>query len=123
MKKTVLVVEDFATIRDYVCETLNKKGYNTIGAINGNDAFSILTSKPSEIHLVLTDYYMPDCTGFELLQKIKSDPILSATPVIFLTTESDPDKIKEAKDAGLKAWIKKPYRSETFFAHIENAIL
>jgi CheY-like chemotaxis protein len=65
---------------------------------------------------------MPECTGFELLKKIKANPAIAHVPVIFLTTESNPDKMRSAKDAGLTAWIKKPYRSETFFAQIENAL-
>ena len=121
MKKTILVVDDFASIRDFVCETLHRNGYETYGVANGKQAYQFLTDKP-EVNLVLTDYNMPDCTGFELLKKIKSNPDISRVPVVFLTTESSPDKMKAAKDAGLSAWIKKPYRAVTFFAQIENAI-
>ena len=120
MKKTILVVDDFASIRDFVCETLQRKGYDTLGAANGNQAYELLSDKP-QVNLVLTDYNMPDCTGFELLKKIKSNPEISKVPVVFLTTESNPDKMRDAKEAGLSAWIKKPYRAEAFFAQIENA--
>jgi CheY-like chemotaxis protein len=65
---------------------------------------------------------MPDCTGLELLKRIKETPDLSQIPVVFLTTESSPDKIKHALETGLAGWIKKPYRSEIFFAEIESAI-
>ncbi|MES2733044.1 MAG: response regulator [Bacteroidota bacterium] len=122
MKKTILVVDDFISIRDFVCETLEKKGYATVGASNGNEAFTMLTEKSDEIDLVLTDYNMPGCTGFELLSKIKTNPSLAQIPVIFLTTEANPEKMMRAKEAGLNAWIKKPYRCETFFSQIENAI-
>jgi len=121
MKKTILVVDDFTSIRDFVCETLQRKGYDTIGASNGNQAYQLLTEK-ADVDLVLTDYNMPECTGFELLKKIKSNPDLVNIPVVFLTTESNPEKMKAAKDAGLGAWIKKPYRAETFFSQIENTI-
>jgi CheY-like chemotaxis protein len=121
MKHTILVVDDFASIRDFVCETLQRKGYQTVGAANGNEAYKVLT-ETEDVKLVLTDYNMPDCTGFELLKKIKDNPTVSNVPVIFLTTESNPDKMRSAKEAGLTAWIKKPYRSETFFAQIENAL-
>ena len=121
MKKTILVVDDFASIRQFVCETLERKGYNTLGATNGNQAFDVLTENGG-VDLVLTDYNMPDCTGFELLKKIKETPAVSKVPVIFLTTESSPDKMRSAKEAGLAAWIKKPYRAETFFSQIENVI-
>jgi CheY-like chemotaxis protein len=122
MKKTILVVDDFTSIRQFVCETLERKGYETLGAANGNEAFTVLSENASEVSLVLTDYNMPDCTGFELLKKIKTNPDVSKVPVIFLTTESNPDKMRAAKEAGLSAWIKKPYRAETFFAQIENVI-
>jgi two-component system, chemotaxis family, chemotaxis protein CheY len=121
MKKTILVVDDFSSIRDFVCETLERKGYDTIGAANGNEAYQVLSDNAG-VNLVLTDYNMPDCTGFELLKKIKSNPEVAKVPVVFLTTESNPDKMRAAKDAGLSAWIKKPYRAETFFAQIENAL-
>jgi two-component system, chemotaxis family, chemotaxis protein CheY len=121
MKHTILVVDDFASIRDFVCETLQRKGYQTLGAANGNEAYKVLTEQ-QDVKLVLTDYNMPDCTGYELLKKIKDNPTVSNVPVIFLTTESNPDKMRSAKEAGLTAWIKKPYRSETFFAQIENAL-
>src|SRR5688572_23460328 len=90
MKKRILVVDDFASIRDFVCETLQRKGYDTIGASNGTEAFALLSNNP-EVDLVLTDYNMPDCTGFELLKKIKSTSSIAKVPVIFLTTESNPD--------------------------------
>jgi two-component system, chemotaxis family, chemotaxis protein CheY len=122
MKKKILVVDDFASIRDFVRETLQRKGYETIGASNGNEAFTMLSNDPS-VALVLTDYNMPDCTGFELLKKIKGSGAIAKVPVVFLTTESSPDKMRAAKEAGLSAWIKKPYRAETFFAQIENAIV
>jgi two-component system, chemotaxis family, chemotaxis protein CheY len=122
MKKTILVVDDFASIRDYVCDTLNRKGYHTIPASNGNEAYDMLVQKKDEIGLVLTDFNMPVCNGFELLKKIRTGESVSSTPVIFLTTESNPEKMKAAKDAGLSAWIKKPYKPETFFAQIENAM-
>jgi CheY-like chemotaxis protein len=121
MKKKILVVDDFASIRDFVCETLQRKGYETISAANGNEAFKLLSSLP-DVNLVLTDYNMPDCTGFELLKKIKSTAQIANVPVIFLTTESNPEKMRAAKAAGLSAWIKKPYRAEAFFAQIENSI-
>jgi CheY-like chemotaxis protein len=121
MKKKILVVDDFASIRDFVRETLQRKGYDTLGAANGTEAYDLL-SATEEINLVLTDYNMPGCTGFELLKKIKSNPHTATVPVVFLTTESNPDKMRAAKEAGLSAWIKKPYRAETFFAQIENAL-
>lgn len=122
MKKTILVVDDFTSIRHFVCEMLERKGYKTFGAANGNEAYKMLSENSGEIDLVLTDYNMPDCTGYELLKRIKANSSVANVPVIFLTTELSPDKMKTAKEAGLFAWIKKPYRAEVFFSQIENAL-
>ena len=122
MKKTILVVDDFTSIRKFVCEILERKGYETLGASNGNEAYQMLIERQGSVTLVLTDYNMPDCTGFDLLKKIKGNKMLASVPVIFLTTELSAEKMKSAREAGLDAWIKKPYRSETFFAEIENVI-
>jgi two-component system chemotaxis response regulator CheY len=120
MKKNILVVDDFASIRHFICDTLGRKGYGTYQASNGNEALAIL-SQNEDINLVLTDYNMPGCTGLDLLKKMKANPETQKVPVIFLTTELSPEKMKSAKDAGLTSWIKKPYRSNSFFAQIEEA--
>src|SRR5687767_9933483 len=122
MKKKILVVEDFGSIRTFVCDTLNRKGYYTVGAANIKEALAALSTASEEIHLVLTDYNMPDGTGYDLLKKIKASTTTAGIPVIFLTTESNPDKMKLAKEAGLAAWVKKPYRAENFFDQIQRAL-
>lgn len=121
-KKTILVVDDFVSVRKFVCETLERKGYNTLGVGNVKEAFQLLKENSRIVNLVLTDYNMPDRTGFDLLVMIKSDVAVSHIPVIFLTTELSEQKMKVSKEAGLSAWIKKPYRSETFFSAIENTL-
>jgi len=122
MKKKILVVDDFGSIRTFICETLSRKGYDTVGAANGKEALKILSDESQVIDLVLTDYNMPDGTGYDLLKKMKALPLTAKVPVIFLTTESNPDKMRLAKEAGLTAWIKKPYRADNFLDQISRAI-
>ncbi|HEY5823231.1 MAG TPA: response regulator [Cyclobacteriaceae bacterium] len=121
MGRTILVVEDFESIRKFVRSTLEQKGYQTFGAADGNEAYTILTERPDEVDLVLTDYHMPDGTGYDLLKKMKENTALHKVPVIFLTTEQNPQKIALAEEAGLFAWLKKPYRTEILFSKIESA--
>lgn len=118
--KTILVVDDFSSIQKFLCDTLEKKGYKTLGASDGNAAYSLLAE--NKVDLVLSDYNMPNCTGMELLNKIKSNDKTAHIPVIFLTTETNPQKMQAAKLAGLFAWIRKPYHADAFFAQIENAL-
>jgi len=122
MRKRILVVDDFTTIQNFVRATLERKGYETLGASNGNEAYRITAEAENEVSLILTDYNMPQGTGFDLLRKVKENPATAHIPVIFLTTELSYEKMEKAKEAGLFAWIKKPYRSEAFFEAIENAL-
>lgn len=120
--KTILVVEDLVSVQQFVRETLESRGYKTLGATNGDRAYEILLNRPSSIHLVLTDYHMPDSTGYDLLKKIRANEEFQNLPVIFVTAESNPILMKEAKEAGITSWIKKPYRSETFLSEIERVM-
>jgi two-component system, chemotaxis family, chemotaxis protein CheY len=122
-RKRILVVEDFDIIRKFVCKTLEIKGYDTIGAPNVTEAFELLTHHSSDIDLVLTDYNMPGADGYELLTKMKANDEMKNIPVIFLTTEQNPEKVKKADDAGVSGWIRKPYRAEVFFQTIAKAII
>ena len=123
MAKTILVVEDFASIRNFVRDSLERKGYQTLGAANGNEAYRTVTERAEEVDLVLSDYNMPDGTGFDLLVKMKSNATTAKIPVIFLTTELNQQRMESAREAGLFAWIMKPYRSEVFFEQIEKALI
>ena len=120
--KTILVVEDFLAVQHFLRETLESKGYDTLGATNGNRAYEILTNFAHRVNLVLTDYHMPESSGLDLIQKINSNPSLKQIPVIFLTAESNPDIIQRAEQIGFSSWIKKPYRSEVLMKEIETAI-
>jgi CheY-like chemotaxis protein len=122
MSKTILVVDDFSSIRKFLCETLNKNGYVTKAAIHGREAAEILESDGAEVDLVLSDFNMPHMNGMELLKHIRNTPGLAQKPVIFLTTDADPGKMREAKGLGLSAWITKPYKLPNFLAQIEYAL-
>jgi CheY-like chemotaxis protein len=120
--QTILVVEDFVAVQQFLRETLESRGYKTLGAINGDNAYEILANYTQRVNLVVTDYHMPGSSGFDLIKKIKENPALKNIPVIFLTTEANPEIIKKVKQVGFTSWIKKPYRPEVLLNEIETAI-
>lgn len=122
MRKRIVIVEDFATIRNFICETLRTHGYDTVGVGNIRDAWATIRFTAADVNLVVTDYHTPEGSGLELLKKMKADVTTRHIPVIFLTSENNPDKIQEAKSEGLHSWIIKPYLSSTFFTAIHTAL-
>lgn len=120
--KTILVIEDFVAVQQLLRETLESKGYKTLGAANGNKAYAVLLNHINRISLVLTDYHMPDMTGLDLIKRIRENPELEHIPVVFLTEESGPEIVNMTKALGLNVWIKKPYRPDVLLSEIESAI-
>lgn len=120
MSKKILIVEDFDSIRDYLCSFLKQQGYETFGAVDGQNALEVLQTK--QIDLVISDFNMPRLTGMELLVQIKQSPATKRIPVIFLTTETNIEKMKKAREAGLFAWINKPYNVTSFLSNIERSL-
>jgi two-component system, chemotaxis family, chemotaxis protein CheY len=122
MRKRIVVVEDFATTRNFICETLHARGYDSVGVGNIRDAWATILLTATDVDLVISDYHMPDGSGLELLKKVKANAATRAIPVIFLTCETDAQNTEEAKAEGLHSWIVKPYLSTTFFATINAAL-
>jgi CheY-like chemotaxis protein len=120
--KTILVVEDFVTVQQFLREMLESKGYRTFGATNGVKAYEVLSNLSYPVNLVLTDYHMPESNGYDLLKNLKANSKTQDIPVIFLTAETNPDIKKSVEALGFVSWIKKPYRSEVLFSEIEKVI-
>jgi two-component system, chemotaxis family, chemotaxis protein CheY len=118
--KTILVIEDFMAVQQLLRETLESKGYKTLGAGSGNKAYAVLVNHVNRISLVLTDYHMPDMTGLDLIKRIRENPELENIPIVFLTEESGPEIISITKTFALNTWIKKPFRPDSLMAEIER---
>lgn len=108
MAKTVLVVDDSASIRQVVGLALTRAGYEVITADDGQDALKKLDGR--KIHLIISDVNMPVMDGITLIKEVKKKAEYKFTPIIMLTTESQPEKKAEGKEAGAKAWIVKPFQ-------------
>ncbi len=102
-----MTVDDSPSIRQMVGFTLRKAGYLVLEAADGADACAKLQMQP--VNLVITDLNMPRMDGIELIKRVRTMAALRFTPVLFLTTESQPEKKNEARAAGATGWIVKPF--------------
>ena len=96
MPKNVLIIEDDEFLRGLINKKLTAEGFNMISAIDGEEG--IKKAKEEKPDLILLDLVLPNVDGFEVLSKIKEDPVSSSIPVIILSNLSR----KEDIDKGVK---------------------
>jgi two-component system chemotaxis response regulator CheY len=121
MAKTILIVDDSASIRQVVGIALRGAGYDVIEASDGKDALSKMTGQ--KIHLIISDVNMPNMDGITFLKNVKANPSYKFTPVIMLTTEAGQDKMAEGRAAGAKAWVVKPFQPPQMLDAVAKLVL
>ncbi|WP_136415249.1 MULTISPECIES: response regulator [Oxalobacteraceae] len=121
MKKTILIVDDSASLRQVVGIALKGAGYDVIEASDGKVALSTLDGR--KIHLVISDVNMPNMDGITFVQEMKKLPAYRFTPVIMLTTESQEAKKREGQAAGAKAWVVKPFQPAQMLMAVSKLVL
>jgi two-component system chemotaxis response regulator CheY len=107
MGKTILIVDDSATMILSVKSTLEMNGFSVETANDGVQALGKLKSG-SKPDLIITDVNMPNMDGLELIRNVKLLPGFRFTPILTLTTESQTAKRDEAKKLGATGWLVKP---------------
>lgn len=120
MGKTILTVDDSASMRQLVGFTLKGAGYDVVEAIDGQDALSKL--KGSSVHMILTDLNMPNLDGIGLIKAVRADAAAKFLPIVMLTTESQDSKKQEGKTAGATGWITKPFKPEQLIAVVKKVL-
>ena len=105
--KTIMVVDDSATIRMSMESILKKAGYGTVIADSAESALRLLTggAKPN---LIITDLNMGAMNGIEMIREVRKMAANRFVPILMLTTESQVAKRQEAKAAGASGWLVKP---------------
>ena len=121
MPKTVIIVDDSASLRQVVNIALKGAGYDVLEASDGQDALAKLTGQ--KVHLVISDVNMPNMDGITFVKNLKQLPEYKFTPVIMLTTESQEGKKAEGQAAGAKAWVVKPFQPAQMLAAVGKLIL
>jgi two-component system chemotaxis response regulator CheY len=120
MSKTILTVDDASTIRKMVSFTLRGAGHEVLESPNGQDALMLLQTRL--VDLVITDIHMPAMDGIELTRRLRANPAMARTPILLLTTESDPAKKAEGRAAGATGWIVKPFSQEQLLAVVARIL-
>lgn len=120
MGKTILVVDDSASVRQVVSIALKGAGYDVLVGTDGKDALTKLDGR--RIHLIISDVNMPNMDGITFVTEAKKLAAYKFTPIIMLTTESQEDKKRQAQAAGAKAWVTKPFQPDQMLAAVGKLI-
>jgi two-component system chemotaxis response regulator CheY len=119
MSKKILVVDDSMTVRQQVGAVLGQAGYEVLEASDGVEGAEKIAADAS-IAMVVCDVNMPRMNGLDMVEKVKADPAKASLPIIMLTTEGNPQLIQQAKGAGAKGWILKPFKPDQLLATVEK---
>ena len=110
MGKTVLIVDDSATVRKFVSVSLEMQGFDVTSAKDGMDALEQLPKK--KFDLVITDLNMPNMDGFEFIRTLRENPTFKGLPVIILSSLSDQMSKEQGVNLGVLSYVVKPFSLE-----------
>ena len=117
----ILIVDDFATMRMIAKRILQSLGFNNVSeAEDGLKALDAIQN--DQIDLVLSDCNMPEMNGIELLKHVRSDPELSAMPIIVMTSADQKESLLEMVKAGASDYIEKPFQADDLRAKLEKFV-
>jgi len=120
MALKVLTVDDNETNRMIVKKAFKQYDCELFEAENGVEGLVITTREKPD--LIVLDMSMPVMNGFEMLDKLKSEPDLKDTPVIMLTAESGKDNVMQIIKMGVKDYMVKPFKGKDLIERVQKIL-
>jgi DNA-binding response OmpR family regulator len=118
MNRKICIVEDTPDLLENLSTFMTLEGFDVIACDNGAEALEKL--KEVRPDLIITDIWMPLVDGFELIEKLKSDPDLSMIPVAVFSAAPLEAKEKNTLQDKVVGYIPKPVSMEEFLVHVET---
>lgn len=119
-KTRVLIIDDMMMMRKLLGKICKDIGFtDQVEASDGEEAWKTITSSTSPIGLIISDWNMPNCTGIELLKKLRTDSKFAKIPFLMVTAEGEESLIAEALSAGADGVVRKPFTKEGLIDNLE----
>lgn len=109
-KRVVLVIEDVASVTQFIRAALAADPVHIVTATDGRQGQQLVEELVPD--LVLLDLALPEVEGFEILEAIRANPAIADTPVVIITAHGDSGTAAEANDRGADAFLAKPFRPD-----------
>jgi two-component system, cell cycle sensor histidine kinase and response regulator CckA len=118
--ETVLIVEDDAFVRNYVCRILRQRGITVLDAANGKAALAVARGYAGDIHLVITDVVMPGMSGKELIVQLEA--MRPGIKTLYISGYTDKAVVHHGILDSETAFLQKPFTTENLMQKIREAI-
>jgi DNA-binding response OmpR family regulator len=121
MPQTILVIEDDQFLVNLISKKIVVEGFNVSIALDGKEGLA--KAKEEKPDLILLDLLLPGMEGFEVLEKVKEDPEIFATPVIIFSNLDQRDQIERAMKLGAKDYlIKAQFTPDEIIEKVKKAL-
>lgn len=107
MRPKILICDDEDVLRRLVRASLERGDYELLEAADGEEAIEVAAAQRPQ--LILLDMMMPGRTGLQVLEHVRADPLLAATPVIMLSARTQEIDRAAADEAGATVFLPKPF--------------
>jgi len=119
-RPVILVVEDDASLLEFISKSLKTENFRSIRATNGVEALNMLEA--NAVDLIISDVMMPEMDGIEFCKKVKSNVNYSHIPLILLTAKSNSDAEIAGIENGADAYMIKPFKWKHVTVVIKNLL-
>lgn len=119
-QKTILVVDDEASIRDMLRIALEMADYHCLEARDAQEAHSLVVDRKPD--LILLDWMLPGASGIELARRLKRDEVTAKTPIIMLTAKGEEDNKIQGLEVGADDYITKPFSPRELVARLKAVL-
>jgi CheY-like chemotaxis protein len=116
----ILVVEDNELNRDMLSRRLQRRGYEVVMAVDGQEGMALAQSEAPD--LILMDMSLPVLDGWEAMRRLKAAPATKAIPIIALTAHAMAGDRDQALEAGCDDYDAKPIDMPRLLAKIEACL-
>ena len=121
MSKKILIIEDDKFLRELIAKKLRSEDYEVTEALDGEDG--VAKAKELKPDLVLLDLILPGIDGFNVLAKIKEDPVTNQAPVIILSNLGQQEEVERALNLGATDFLIKAHFTPSEIIEKINQIL
>ncbi|MFH1160750.1 MAG: response regulator [bacterium] len=116
----ILIIEDDLVLLESISEFLAEENFGVSKARNGEEGVKVALESPPD--LILCDIYMPKMNGYEVFEKLRSQPSISLVPFIFITAKADKEDILYGMQLGADDYIIKPIDLSDLLSRINKRL-